>query len=168
MISIKISEHIKAGCERTGFPEPVIYMEPGRSIVADAGVTLYETGGIKTVEGYRDYVTVDGGMTDNPRFALYKADYTVLNASRVGDEADLECTIAGRCCESGDRIAEDIMIKRPERGDLIAVLGTGAYNYAMASNYNRICRPAMVMLKGEEDRLTVRRQTFEDLIECEL
>lgn len=164
----EISRHIKEGCEKTGFPEPVIFMEPGRSIVADAGVTLYETGGIKTVEGYRDYVTVDGGMTDNPRYALYKADYTVLNASRAGDEPDLECTIAGRCCESGDRIAEDIMMKRPERGDVVAVLGTGAYNYAMASNYNRIPRPAMIMLSEGADRLIVRRQTFEDLIECEL
>ena len=143
-------------------------MEPGRSIVADAGITLYETGGIKTVEGYREYVTIDGGMTDNPRFALYDADYTVINASRAADVADMECTVAGRCCESGDRIAEDIMIARPERGDIIAVLTTGAYNYAMAMNYNRICRPAMIMIAEGQDRLVVRRQTFEELIECEL
>ena len=143
-------------------------MEPGRSIVADAGVTIYEAGGIKTVEGYREYVTIDGGMTDNPRFALYESEYTVLNASRADAPADFECTVAGRCCESGDRIAEDIMIARPERGDLIAVLGTGAYNYAMSMNYNRVPRPAMVMLSGGKARLVVRRQTFEDLISCEL
>ena len=164
----EISEHLKAGCEKHGFPEPVVLMEPGRSIVADAGITLYETGGIKTVEGYREYVTIDGGMTDNPRFALYDADYTVINASRAADVADMECTVAGRCCESGDRIAEDIMIARPERGDIIAVLTTGAYNYAMAMNYNRICRPSMIMIAEGKDRLVVRRQTFEDLIECEL
>ena len=164
----EISEHLKAGCEKHGFPEPVVLLEPGRSIVADAGITLYETGGIKTVEGYREYVTIDGGMTDNPRFALYDADYTVINASRAADVADMECTVAGRCCESGDRIAEDIMIARPERGDIIAVLTTGAYNYAMAMNYDRICRPAMIMIAEGQDRLVVRRQTFEELIECEL
>jgi diaminopimelate decarboxylase len=164
----EISVHIKRGCQDTGFPEPVIYMEPGRSIVADAGVTLYEAGGIKTVEGYREYVTVDGGMTDNPRFALYKSDYTVVNASKADGEADFMCTVAGRCCESGDRIAEDIKIARPERGDVIAVLGTGAYNYAMAMNYNRVPRPAMIFISEGKDRLVVRRQTFEDLIECEL
>ena len=164
----EISDHLKAGCERTGFPEPKILMEPGRSIVADAGVTLYTAGGIKTVEGYRDYVTVDGGMTDNPRYALYKSEYTVLNASRADAPADFECTIAGRCCESGDRIAENIKIARPERGDLIAVLTTGAYNYAMSMNYNRVTRPAMVMISGGKARLVIRRQTFEDLISCEL
>ena len=163
-----IAEHLAAGCEKAGLPVPKVLMEPGRSIVADAGVTIYEAGGIKTVEGYREYVTIDGGMTDNPRFALYGSEYTVLNASRADAPADFECTVAGRCCESGDRIAEDIMIARPERGDLIAVLGTGAYNYAMSMNYNRVPRPAMVMLSGGKARLVVRRQTFEDLISCEL
>ena len=163
-----IAEHLAAGCEKTGLPVPKVLMEPGRSIVADAGVTIYEAGGIKTVEGYREYVTIDGGMTDNPRFALYGSEYTVLNASSADAPADFECTVAGRCCESGDRIAEDIMIARPERGDLIAVLGTGAYNYAMSMNYNRVPRPAMVMLSGGKARLVVRRQTFEDLISCEL
>ena len=107
-------------------------------------------------------------MTDNPRYALYKSAYTVLNASHADRPADLVCTIAGRCCESGDRIAEDVSIARPDRGDVIAVLVTGAYNYAMASNYNRIPRPALVMLSGGEARLAVRRQTYEDLLACEL
>ncbi len=164
----EISEHLNKGCAEYDFPVPAIYMEPGRSIVGDAGVTIYTTGGIKTVEGYREYVTVDGGMTDNPRYALYESAYTVLNASRMNDPADFTCTIAGRCCESGDRIAEEINIAKPERGDLIAVLTTGAYNYSMASNYNRIPRPAIVFVNNGEDRLTVKRETFEDLISREL
>lgn len=164
----EISEHLNKKCEECGISKPVIYMEPGRSIVADAGVTLYTAGGIKEVKGYRNYVTVDGGMTDNPRYALYKSRYTVLNASRMNEPADYVCTIAGRCCESGDRIAEYIDIARPERGDLIAVLTTGAYNYSMASNYNRVPRPAMVMISEGKARLVVRRESFEDLIRNEL
>jgi diaminopimelate decarboxylase len=164
----EVSEHLRAACDRCGIDIPVIYMEPGRSIVADAGVTLYETGGVKEVKGYRNYVTVDGGMTDNPRYALYKSEYTVLNASRASESADYECTIAGRCCESGDRIAEYIKIAKPERGDIIAVLTTGAYNYSMASNYNRVPRPAIVMLSGGEDRLAVRRESYEDMMKNEL
>ena len=146
---------------------PRILMEPGRSIVANAGTTLYSTGGTKVVEGYRNYVTVDGGMTDNPRYALYKSDYTIINASRANAAADFECTIAGRCCESGDRIAEGIRIAQPERGDIIAVLTTGAYNFAMSSNYNRVLRPALVMVCGGKARLAVRRQTIDDLLALE-
>ena len=163
-----IAEHLNASCEAAGLPVPRVLMEPGRSIVADAGTTLYTTGGIKTVAGYRDYVTVDGGMTDNPRYALYKSAYTVLNASRAAEPADFTCTIAGRCCESGDRVAEDVGIAKPERGDVIAVLATGAYNYAMSMNYNRIPRPALVMIADGVPRLAVRRQTFDDLLACEL
>ncbi len=163
-----IASHLEAGCERAGYPMPRVLLEPGRSIVADAGVTLYTTGGTKTVEGYRSYVMVDGGMTDNPRYALYKSAYTIVNASRAADPADFACTVAGRCCESGDRIAEDICVAKPERGDIIAVLGTGAYNYAMSSNYNRVPRPALVMLSGGTARLAVRRQTVEDLLALEL
>ena len=163
-----ISQHLSTGCDKAGYPLPRILMEPGRSIVADAGVTLYAAGGIKEVEGYRNYVMVDGGMTDNPRYALYKSSYTVLNASRMTAAADYPCTIAGRCCESGDRIAEDILIAKPERGDIIAVLTTGAYNYAMSSNYNRVLRPALVMLHDGEARLAVRRQTIEDLLALEM
>ncbi len=163
-----IASHLKAGCERADYPMPRVLLEPGRSIVADAGVTLYTTGGTKTVEGYRSYVMVDGGMTDNPRYALYKSAYTIVNASRAADPANFACTVAGRCCESGDRIAEDICVAKPERGDIIAVLGTGAYNYAMSSNYNRVPRPALVMLSGGTARLAVRRQTVEDLLALEL
>ena len=163
-----IARHLRAGCERNDYPLPLVLMEPGRSIVADAGVTLYSAGGIKEVEGYRNYVTVDGGMTDNPRYALYKSSYTILNASRAAEQADYECTIAGRCCESGDRIAEGVFLAKPKRGDIIAVLTTGAYNYAMSSNYNRVLRPALVMLKDGEARLAVRRQTIDDLLELEI
>jgi diaminopimelate decarboxylase len=164
----EVKQHLQAACDKTGMEFEAVFMEPGRSIVADAGVTLYQTGGVKEVKGYRNYITVDGGMTDNPRFALYRSAYTVLNACRAGEAADYECTVAGRCCESGDRIAENIMIAKPQRGDIIAVLTTGAYNYSMASNYNRVPRPAMVMISNGQSRLVVKRESFEDLIRNEL
>lgn len=164
----EIAGHLKDSCNKYDMDMPVVFMEPGRSVVANAGVTLYTTGGTKEVKGYRNYVTIDGGMTDNPRFALYKAEYTVLNASRMGEAAEYECTVAGRCCESGDRIAEDVKIAKPDRGDVIAVLTTGAYNYSMASNYNRIPRPAMIMISDGEARLVVRRESYEDLIKNEI
>ncbi len=164
----EVADHLNAALEENHFALDAVFMEPGRSIVADAGLTLYKTGGVKEVNGYRNYVTVDGGMTDNPRYALYKSQYTVLNAARMNGPADYECTIAGRCCESGDRIAENISIARPERGDVIAVLTTGAYNYSMASNYNRVPRPAMVMVSEGKARLVVRRESFEDMMRNEL
>lgn len=164
----EVADHLNAALEANDFTLEAVFMEPGRSIVADAGVTLYQTGGVKEVKGYRNYVTVDGGMTDNPRYALYKSAYTVLNASRAGEKADYECTVAGRCCESGDRIAENICMAKPERGDIIAVLTTGAYNYAMASNYNRVPRPAMVMIADGKARLVVKRESYEDMMHNEL
>lgn len=163
-----LSEHLQAGCTARAYPQPRIYMEPGRSLVANAGLTLYTAGGVKDIEGYRRYVTVDGGMADNPRYALYQSAYTVLPASRMHDPADGDFTVAGRCCESGDLIQEHVPLPEPKRGDLLAVLATGAYNFSMASNYNRLCRPAVVMLRGGNARLVVRRQTFEDLIACDL
>lgn len=164
----EVADHLNAALAENSFTLDAVFMEPGRSIVADAGVTLYQTGGVKEVKGYRNYVTVDGGMTDNPRYALYKSEYTVLNASRADEKADYECTIAGRCCESGDRIAENIYMVKPERGDIIAVLTTGAYNYAMASNYNRVPRPAMVMIADGKARLVVKRESYEDMMRNEL
>lgn len=163
-----IGEKLDSGCMKFDFPRPRIFMEPGRSIVGDAGITLYTVGGVKTIEGYRSYITVDGGMTDNPRYALYKSPYTVLLANKADEKADFNCTVAGRCCESGDRIQENIDIAKPEAGDILAVLSTGAYNYSMASNYNRLRRLPIVMIKDGTDRLVVRRETFEDLIKCDL
>lgn len=158
-----VSEHIKNKCESFGIEMPVILMEPGRSIVADAGITLYTVGSVKTIKGYKSYVAIDGGMTDNPRYALYKSKYSALIANKANEKADFCCTVAGKCCESGDLIAENIMLQNPCRGDILAVLVTGAYNYAMASNYNRIPRPPVVILKDKESRLAVKRESYSDL-----
>lgn len=164
----EIARSMRACCDERQFPMPRVRMEPGRSIVADAGMTLYTVGTLKSIPGFRNYVSIDGGMPDNPRYALYQSPYTVLMANRANDDCDTVCTVAGRCCESGDLVQECVALPKPQRGDLLAVLTTGAYNYAMASNYNRIPRPAMVMLNGGEDRLILRRETFEDLIRNEL
>ncbi len=163
-----IAEHIRARCAEFSLKMPEILMEPGRSIVADAGVTLYEVGSVKTITGYKSYVSVDGGMPDNPRYALYQSEYSALIANKANEAPNFVATIAGRCCESGDLIQEDVSLVRPERGDLLAVLVTGAYNYSMASNYNRLPRPPLVLLEKGEDRLGVRRETFEDLIALDL
>jgi diaminopimelate decarboxylase len=143
-------------------------MEPGRSIVANAGLTLYTVGTLKTIPGFRTYVSVDGGMPDNPRYALYQSPYSIALANRMNDEKDTVCTVAGRCCESGDLIQEGVPLPKPMRGDTLAVMTTGAYNYAMASNYNRLPRPAMLMLNEGKERLILRRETYEDLIRNEL
>ena len=160
----EVGEHIHAECARLAIPCPTIAMEPGRSIVADAALTVYTVGSVKNIPGYKSYVSVDGGMTDNPRFALYRSPYTIIPAEReVGDEP-LLCSVVGRCCESGDILQENqLMPADISRGELIACLVTGAYNYSMASNYNRIPRPPVVMLSGGVDRLAVRRETVEDI-----
>lgn len=155
---------IKEKCKSLNIPVPVIYMEPGRSIVADAGMTLYTAGSVKRIPGYKNYVSIDGGMTDNPRYALYKSSYSCYNASRMNEEADMEVTIGGRCCESGDLIQLGVpMPSSTAKGDIIAVCTTGAYNYSMSSNYNRIPRPAVVMLKEGSSYVAVRRETYEDI-----
>jgi diaminopimelate decarboxylase len=145
-------------------------MEPGRSIVADAGLTLYTVGTVKRIPGYKNYVSVDGGMTDNPRYALYGSAYTVLLANRANDAGEtFRATVAGRCCESGDILQENVELPaNVGRGETLAVLTTGAYNYSMSSNYNRIPRPPVVMLRGGEDRLAVRRESFEDVCRNDL
>lgn len=159
-----ISELIKARCAQIGIEIPVILMEPGRSIVADNGITLYTVGGIKEITGFKNYVSVDGGMPDNPRYALYQSPYTIVNATKANMPAEYICTVAGRCCESGDLIQEDIKLQKPEKNDVLAVLGTGAYNYSMASNYNRIPKPPVVLIdKDGNDYLGVKRETFEDV-----
>lgn len=159
----KLASHIKSTVAELDMPMPKILMEPGRSIVADAGMTLYSVGTIKEITGYKNYVSIDGGMTDNPRFALYGSKYTVLLANRMNEKADFKCDVVGRCCESGDIIQPDITMPKPVRGDIVAVTTTGAYNYSMASNYNRIPRPAVVMLSDGKDYIGVKRESFEDL-----
>ena len=167
-----VGESVQALCRQLGLPLPAIRMEPGRSIVAEAGMTLYTVGTVKQIPGYKNYVSVDGGMTDNPRFALYRSPYTVLLANRTeaaDAEEQMRCSVVGRCCESGDILQENVkMPKTVARGDLLAVLTTGAYNYSMSSNYNRIPRPPVVMLAGGESYLAVKRETPEDVCRNDL
>ena len=159
----EVATAINQKCDELQISVPKIAMEPGRSIVADAGMTLYTVGSVKEIKGYKSYVSIDGGMPDNPRFALYESPYTVMLASRANDKADFKATIAGRCCESGDIIQNDVLIPKPERNEILAVLTTGAYNYSMASNYNRIPRPPVVMLSDKGDYVAVKRETIEDI-----
>ncbi|MBE6565045.1 MAG: diaminopimelate decarboxylase [Ruminococcaceae bacterium] len=159
-----IASHIKALCEEKGVHLPAVLMEPGRSIVAASGITLYTVGSVKEIVGFKKYVSIDGGMPDNPRYALYQSPYSVYTANRLNEKAEYTCTIAGRCCESGDLIAEDVTIAKPVRGDLLAVTTTGAYNYSMASNYNRIPRPPVVMIQDGDSYVAVARESYEDLI----
>ncbi len=155
-------------CNKRNMKVPFIVTEPGRSIVADAGITVYSIGCVKEIPGYKTYVTVDGGMTDNPRYALYQSPYTVVSADKADAECDVKCSVVGRLCESGDIIQENVTLPKLERGDLVAVLSTGAYNFSMASNYNRVCRPPVVMVKDGKDYLAVRRQTIDDIMSCDL
>ena len=159
----EIAAHIKAVCAQLQLAVPRVMLEPGRSIVASAGITLYTVGSVKEVTDYKNYISVNGGMTDNPRYTLYEAEYTVINASRAAQPADYTATLAGRCCESGDIIQRGVSMARPERGDIVAVLTTGAYNYSMASNYNRIPRPPVIMLRDGDSYVAVRRETYADL-----
>jgi diaminopimelate decarboxylase len=159
---------VKAECKSFGVAEPEILMEPGRSIVGDCGITLYTIGSIKEITGYKKYVAIDGGMSDNPRYALYSSPYTAVVANKAIEDKNFLCTIAGKCCESGDLIQEDTYIQTPASGDILAVLSTGAYNYSMASNYNKIPRPPIVMIKGGEDYVAVKRETYEDLARNEI
>lgn len=155
-------------CRTLNLERPIILMEPGRSIVADSGITLYSVVSTKQIPGYKNYAAIDGGMTDNPRYTLYQAQYTVLPASRMNDANRQKCTVAGCCCESGDLIAEDVPLPQMQRDDLLAVLTTGAYNYSMASNYNRVPRPPIVMIGENGPYVAVRRETWEDLLSCDM
>lgn len=151
-----------------GLRKPTLVIEPGRSIVGEAGITLYTVGAIKEIPGIRKYVSVDGGMFDNPRFALYQAKYSAALANRMNEKADERVTIAGKCCESGDMLAVDVLLPKARRGDTLAVFSTGAYNYSMASNYNRNAVPPVVLVHEGKADLLVRPQTFEDLVRHDL
>lgn len=161
----QVSAAMKEMADKNKVNMPMVLMEPGRSLVADAGMTLYTVGMVKKIKGYKNYVSVDGGMTDNPRYALYKSDYTTIIANKMNEQNDFECSVVGRCCESGDIIKEGAKLPSSvKRGDILAVTTTGAYNYSMASNYNRIPRPPIIMLNSTGDYVAVNRETLEDLI----
>lgn len=151
-----------------GLERPVFLFEMGRYVCASAGMTLYRVGSCKTIKGCKEYVTVDGGMGDNPRYALYQSKYTVYNAQNASGERTKIASVAGRCCESDDLIGEDMSVPEFSAGDILAVAVTGAYNYTMSSNYNRVPRPAAVSLFNGSDRLVIRRETYEDMERNEL
>ena len=165
---LTVAESMKATARELGISLPRISLEPGRSIVADAGLTLYTVGTVKRIPGYKSYVSVDGGMTDNPRYALYGSPYTILPV--LDGEGEKECcSIVGRCCESGDILQENVPMRCDvQRGDLLACLTTGAYHYSMASNYNRIPKPPIVMLRDGESYVAVKRETIEDLVRLDV
>ncbi|MFZ2537366.1 MAG: diaminopimelate decarboxylase [Oscillospiraceae bacterium] len=159
-----VSVVVKNICNELAIKLPFIIIEPGRSIVGSAGVTLYEVGNIKEIPNIRTYVSVDGGMTDNIRYALYGAEYNFIVANKANEEKTQKVTIAGRCCESGDLLAKDVMIQKCEVGDILATLATGAYNYSMSSNYNRTMKPPVVMLYKGKSYIAVKREDLEDVV----
>lgn len=165
-----IALKVKSTCEDLGLELPKIRIEPGRSLVAESGMTLYTVGTVKRIKGYKNYVSVDGGMTDNPRYALYGSPYTCCVANKAKEDCDFKISLVGRCCESGDIIQEGIMLPGSvSRYDIVAVCTTGAYNYSMSSNYNRLPRPPIVMLRnGDENYIAVKRETDRDLLRNDL
>ncbi len=163
-----VSRVLHEEAEKLQLPLPFILMEPGRSIVATAGSTLYTVGVVKEIPNVRTYVSVDGGMADNPRYILYQAEYNFTVANRAGDKKDTIVTVAGRCCESGDLLGEHVPLQKVEVGDILAVSATGAYNYSMASHYNRLPNPAMVLVKDGSARVIIKRESYEDLIQNDI
>jgi diaminopimelate decarboxylase len=153
---------------RVDLPVPRLCVEPGRSIVATAGVTAYRVGTIKEIPGIRTYVSVDGGMSDNIRPMLYDARYEAMIANKAEVPADTTVTVAGKHCESGDVLIRDARLARPELGDILVLAATGAYCYAMASNYNGNPRPAVVMVGDGAARLIVERESYADLVAKQL
>jgi diaminopimelate decarboxylase len=159
-----ITDSIKENFGKHNHAIPEIWVEPGRSIVGDAGTTLYTVGTSKDIPGVRKYVAVDGGMTDNPRPALYESVYEAVLANRANEPQEEVVSIAGKCCESGDMLIWDLNLPKVNSGDVLAVFCTGAYNYAMASNYNRIRRPAVVFVKDGAADLVVKRESFDNIV----
>lgn len=163
-----IMEQIEEFSKNMNITRPDVVVEPGRSIVGEAGITLYTIGTIKDIKGVRKYVSVDGGMTDNIRPALYQAKYEGLIANKAGEPRNDLVTISGKCCESGDILIKDIYLPKAERGDILAVFSTGAYCYAMASNYNKNPMLATVLVKEGKSQVIVKRQTYEHMIANEI
>ena len=165
----EVADYMKKKAQELGIELPSVAFEPGRSIVADAGATVYTVGTVKRIPGYKSYVSVDGGMADNPRFALYGSPYTLLTVSDFSGDATETYSVVGRCCESGDILQENVSLPSSiKRGDLIACLTTGAYHYSMSSNYNRLTRPPVVMINRGESYVAVKKESFEHLTALEL
>ncbi len=167
-VAAATADAVKRYAAQLGLPLPHLVFEPGRSIVGNAGLTLYRVGSVKTIPDVRTYVAVDGGMADNPRFALYEAVYHAMLPQRPTAAASQTVTIAGRCCESGDLVARDIKLPPVEAGEPLAVLATGAYNYSMASHYNRLPKPPIVLVSGGVPRVIVRRESYQDVCVCDV
>lgn len=161
-------ETVKQITGQTGFAIPEIWIEPGRSLVGDAGTTLYTIGSMKEVPEVRKYIAVDGGMSDNIRPALYGAAYSSMIANKGRHALTETYTVAGKCCESGDKLIESAILPEAEPGDILAVFCTGAYGYSMASNYNRIARPAVIFAENGAHQLAVRRETYDDVVSLDL
>lgn len=164
----RVAKAVKDHAAFCGVETPDILIEPGRSIAGTAGITLYTVGAVKNIPNVRTYASVDGGMDDNPRYILYQSDYEVVCANKADKPKDSAVTVAGKCCESGDLIQENASVQPLAPGDLLAVLSTGAYNYSMSSNYNRIPRPPVVMIRDGVARVVVKRETYDDLIRNDL
>ena len=163
-----IVDRVNYNCSKFNFNVPKLYIEPGRSIVGNAGMTIYEIGNIKEIEGIRNYVSVDGGMTDNIRTALYGSDYECLISNKACEEKSYKATISGKCCESGDVLIRDAFISKPERGDILAIFSTGAYCHSMSSNYNKLRKPPIVFFYNDNLKLVTKRESFEDLIRLDV
>lgn len=159
---------VKRKVKENNLKEPYLLIEPGRSIIAEAGITLYTVGAIKNIPGIKKYVAIDGGMFESPRYALYQSKYTVLLANRANEPCTEKVSIAGKCCESGDLIAVDVPLPEAKSGDILAVLTTGAYHYSMASNYNRNFIPAAILVNEGKADYILKPQTYEDLVRNDL
>ncbi len=162
-----IMETVYKYCDSLDLAVPTVIIEPGRWIVGEAGITLYTIGTVKVIPNLRTYVSVDGGLPDNPRPALYEAKYEAVVANKYNIKPDRLVTIAGKCCESGDILIWDLKVPEINRGDILAVLSTGAYNYSMANNYNKTPRPSMLLLTKNGEKIIVERETYEDLLKKE-
>ncbi|MGI8315418.1 diaminopimelate decarboxylase [Halobacillus mangrovi] len=161
-------KEVKDLSEQSNYPLPEIWIEPGRAIVGEAGVTLYTVGSIKEIPGVRTYVSVDGGMTDNIRPALYQAKYEAVLADKMNHQKEKKYSVAGKCCESGDMLIWDVELPKVEHQDLLAVFSTGAYGYAMANNYNRFQKAAVVFVENGQHQMVVRRETFQEMTRHDL
>ncbi len=162
-----IADEISSCVKKNKLKEPTLVIEPGRTLVAEAGVTLYTVGNIKEIKGVRKYVSLDGGMFENPRVSLYQSVYTPIKAKKETNEIET-VTLVGKCCESGDKIINNASLEKLKKGDIVAVLTTGAYHYSMASNYNRNPVPPVVLLNNKKARIIVKGQTYEDLLRYDL